>query len=128
VGGGFLAVGHQEGLGEVVGLVVHGQHHAGLGDAVIGWLVPDGGSGDEFLKLLDPERPLVRVGVFPVCAHGSFHPQQRELDPRPVVRLRGQPGSLRVDRHQWFLQSILVRGEDGCGRRSSHASEPDWTG
>jgi hypothetical protein len=125
VGGGFLEVGHQEGLGEVVGLVAHGQHHAGLGDAVIGWLVPDGGSGDEFLKLPDPERPLVWVGVFPVCAHGWFHPQQRELDPRPVVRLCGQPGSLRVDRHQWFLQSIWFGVMTDVGRRSSHASEPD---
>jgi hypothetical protein len=111
VGGGFLAVGHQEGLGELVGLVAHGQHHAGLGDAVIGWLVPDGGSGDEFLKLPDPERPLFSVGLSAVCARRLLHPQQREFDPGPVVRLRGQPGSLRVDRHQWFLLSIPVGGD-----------------
>jgi hypothetical protein len=62
--GVFFAVRHQESGGELVGLIPHGHHHAGLGDAVIRWLVSDDGVAEKSLKPADPARALFLVTAF----------------------------------------------------------------
>jgi hypothetical protein len=108
-----------EPVDELVGFVTHGQHHAGLGDAVISLFLSDGGAAEEHLQLSDPALPLFLVGESPTRPGGTLHAQSCELDPGAVVGLLGQPDSWRVDRHWPVLLLVVIRGLDGHPIRPS---------
>lgn len=113
--------GKQERFGVVPVVVTHGEHHAWLGDPVVGSLHPDVRGEQQFLKL--PDAPFLPFPLVPSCrvivvvvGRAVREKQSVQLVPDVLVALPGEPGRAGILHGEHAPLEVTLRATIWSGR------------